>query len=462
MITDTIAAISSPRGKGGVSLIRISGDLTRSVVSRVFVPAGRTSPCDAPRRAVFGKIVRDSRVIDEGICVFFASPASYTGEDCAEITCHGGIAVTASVLEAIFAAGAVSAPAGEFTRRAFINGKLTLSEAEAVGMLIDADTDDRAALAASVTQGTLSAELRRLADSVTAPLSALYANIDYPDEDIGDIDAPSLALSFRSTSSALRALAATERRGRAVAEGVPCAIIGRANGGKSSLYNRLCRSDRAIVTDIAGTTRDVLSETVSFAGITLLLSDTAGLRDSDDTVERIGIDRARRAADEAELVFFVYDLSDSVTPDEIDFARDFCKSHPGTLTAAVFNKSDLPREMTESDENTLREIHTFAAAVSAKTGDGLDALERELAEKYDADIGGNFTEAIVWSRQQRASLESAADSLDMAAASLEEGTMPDAACTLAEDALGELMRLDGRGVSEEIVGQIFARFCVGK
>lgn len=311
----------------------------------------------------------------------FCLPASYTGEDSAEITCHGGTAVTAQTLEAAFAAGAVPAGPGEFTKRAFISGKLTLSEAEAVGMLIDADTDARAELAASCAQGTLSGELRSLADEITAPLSALYANIDYPDEDIGEIEPVELAKSFRSTASKLLTLAATERRGRAIAEGIPCAIIGRANGGKSSLYNRLCGEDRAIVTDIAGTTRDVLSETVSFAGITLLLSDTAGLRESTDAVEQIGIERARNAAESAELVIFVYDLSDELTNGELNFARNFCNGHPDALTAAVFNKTDLPRKLSPEDEEKLVQIHKLCAKISAKNGNGMAEFESALAGK---------------------------------------------------------------------------------
>lgn len=462
MLHTTIAAVSTPRGKGGVAMIRVSGADTREVVSRVFVPAGRACPADSPRTAVFGRIVRRDRTVDTGVCTFYASPASYTGEDTAEITCHGGIAVTAMCLEAVFAAGAVPAAPGEFTKRAFVNGKLTLSEAEAVGMLIDADTDERAALAASAAQGRLSAELSRLADSITAPLANLYAAIDYPDEDIGDISPEELSSAFRRTAADARRLAQTERRGRAVAEGVRCAIVGRPNGGKSSLYNRLCGEDRAIVTDIAGTTRDVLTETVSFAGITLLLADTAGLRESEDSIEMIGVERARREAEDAETVLFVYDTSDTLTEDERTYAADFAARHPEIPTVALLNKTDLARVLSAEDERFLRETHTAACAISAQTGDGLDSLEKSLAEIFDSDLTGSFDTAIVWNSLQRAALERAADSLEDAARSLEGGMFPDAACTMAEDALASLLQIDGRGVSEEIVSSIFARFCVGK
>lgn len=461
-MTNTIAAVSTPHGKGGVAMIRISGPETRDILERVFEPAGKTAPADAPRTAVFGRILLRGQAVDTGICTFYKAPASYTGEDTAELTCHGGIAVTSKCLEAAFAAGASPAAPGEFTRRAFVSGKLTLSEAEAVGMLIDADTQERAALAASASQGKLSEALSRLADRITAPLSQLYAAIDYPDEEIGEISPAQLCASFRETAKEARALAATERRGRAVAEGVRCAVVGRPNGGKSSLYNLLCGEDRAIVTDIAGTTRDVLTETVSFAGITLLLADTAGLRESDDSVERIGVERARREAECAGLVFFVYDMSDTLTKEERDFAEDFRRRLPDTPTVAILNKTDLPRALSPQDEEFLSRVHTKLCTLSARTGDGLSSLESCVAGLFDSDIAGSFDSAVVWNSAQSASLESAADSLEQAATSLEGGMFPDAACTMAEDALSALLRIDGRGVSEEIVSSIFARFCVGK
>ncbi len=491
MLTHTIAAISTPHGKGGVAMIRISGDATRAILDRVFVPRGQTSPAAAPRRAVFGSIcdgaqaepsageppvraaeqgvcdgedipVRAAgKVIDTGMCTFFAAPASYTGEDTAEITCHGGTAVTARVLGAVLRAGAKLAGPGEFTRRAFINGKLTLSEADAVGLLIDADTDARAELAATAASGALSSEIARIADSITEPLSALYAAIDYPDEDIGEIEPADIAARLEQSAAALAVLADTYRRGSAIVDGVPSAIVGAPNAGKSSLYNAICGHDAAIVTDIAGTTRDVLSQTVSFGGVTLLMRDTAGLRESGDAVEQIGVERAKNTAEESALVLFVYDLSRALTEDERDFAEDFAARHPDCQTIAVFNKCDLSRALSEDDEARLRTLHRASVTISARSGLGTDTLASVIAGLYDT-LGDHSNDAVIWSAAQLAAISRARDLLGECTEALRSGDMPDAACTMAESALESLMQIDGRGVSEEIVNTIFARFCVGK
>ena len=440
--TQTVAAVSTPHGRGGVAMIRISGPDSAEIIDRVFVPAGKASPADAPRRAVYGRIVSGKTTVDSGICTFFAAPASYTGEDMAEITCHGGVYVT--------------------SRRAFISGKLTLSEAEAVGMLIDADTAERASLASSAERGLLSAAVTEAADMISGALSQLYAAIDYPDEDIGEISESDLADIFDSAGEKLKALSATYRRGSAIAAGVPCAIIGRPNGGKSSLYNRLCGEERAIVTDIAGTTRDILRETVSFAGVTLLLSDTAGLRDSTDRVEAIGVERALDCADSSSLVFFVYDLSDSLSDEEKIFARDFVKDHPSCLTVAVLNKNDLSRMMSAEDEEFVRALHRKTVGISARSGEGMDGLERAVEELFDSGEADISDRAMIWNAQQKAALDRSSEALACAIGALRSGELPDAACSSAEEALGEILSIDGRGVSEEIVSGIFARFCVGK
>lgn len=461
MLNQTIAAISTPRGKGGVAMIRISGDGTRDILSRVFIPRGQTAPADAPRRAVFGTVSDGGRAVDTGICTFFAAPASYTGEDTAEITCHGGTAVTARVLGAVLSAGAVAAGPGEFTRRAFINGKLTLSEADAVGLLIDADTGERADLAASAASGALSDAVRKIADSITEPLSALYAAIDYPDEDIGEIVPDDLAGTFEGICSELSRLAATYRRGSAIVDGVPCAIVGAPNTGKSSLYNAICGRDAAIVTDIAGTTRDVLSETVSFGGVTLLLRDTAGLRESGDAVEQIGVGRAKSTAEASALVLCVYDLSRELTDDERSFSSEFVRLHPDITTVAVFNKSDLGCRMSEADRQSLCALHSASVTVCVRNGDGTDALAEVIAGLYDT-LSDHAGDAVIWSAAQLAAVSRARELLSGCADALRSGEMPDAACTMAESALGSLMQIDGRGVSEEIVNTIFSRFCVGK
>lgn len=453
MFGETIAAVSTPRGKGGVALIRISGDEALSCLEKIFMPMyGSGFP---ERKAVYGKIVMRDEVVDTGLATYFAQGHSYTGEPTAEITCHGGIAVTAAVLEAALWAGARLAEAGEFTRRAFVNGRLTLTEAEAIGRLIDADTESRRRLAASAAGGSLARKTGEIRDSLVGVLAALYAAIDYPDEDIGDEGERTLLPTIEKGADEVRALLSTYKTGHAVADGVKTVICGAPNSGKSSLYNRLCGAERAIVTSIAGTTRDTLEETVDAGGITLRLADTAGLREADDEVERVGIDRARGKMAEAELIIFVCDGSRALTDEEVELIDEIKELDAAKI--AVVNKKDL------GCESVIPEgVFDKTVYMSAMTGEGATALTDAIAELWGSEKISLSNDAVIWNARQKASLEGALDLLTAAADALRLGAPADAACTMVESALSSMGELDGRGVCEDIVGQVFARFCVGK
>ncbi len=465
MTNRTIAAISTPYGKGGIAVIRISGDDTARVIGRIFVPMGKILPADAPRMAVFGEIKEtDGTVVDTGVCVFYKGSASFTGEDTAEISCHGGVLVTRRVLEAVFSAGAVPAEPGEFTRRAFLSGKITLTEAEAVGLLLDADTDSRMKLASSGARGILSEKLSLIGDRVSAVLSNLFALIDYPDEDIDEVGEERLSTELLTAAADAEALSATFRTGRAVKDGIPTLICGRPNAGKSSLYNALSGEDRAIVTDVPGTTRDVLEDTVDCGGVTLRLFDTAGIRETGDTVEKIGVERAIGKMDTAELILAVYDGAEGLTDDDRVIISKIKEHTVGrdVYTIAVVNKADNGLALTEDDETLLRETHGCVIELSAKTGEGLDLLRHKVAELYGLGEISIGEDAVVWDASRKAELDLAALYLREAAAALAAGEPEDVVCSSAELALGAIRRTDGRGVSEEIVNGIFSRFCVGK
>lgn len=461
--SDTVAAVSTPRGRGGIAVIRISGSDTSSVISRVFRPMGSLDSSALPhRRACYGRIVTlDSdgeRELDRGIVTFFKGPASFTGEDMAEISCHGGVYVTRAVLTAVLSAGARMAEAGEFTRRSFLSGKMTLTEAEAVGNLLEADTEDKMRLAASAAGGKLSDKVSHISKSLTDVMTALYAAIDYPEEDLDPVEDGEIRSAVSQALSEVRRLLATYRRGRAVAEGVKCVICGRPNAGKSSLYNLITGEESAIVTDIAGTTRDVLRERVSFGGVTLELCDTAGLRETDDSVESIGVRRAESEMRSAELIIAVFDSASPLTEEE----RHMMESYENIPRIAVINKGDLQCAMTDADIAQIEENHTKTVRMSCTAGEGLESLSDAVSELYDSDSCDISRDAVIWSARQEAALRQAEEYLTAAEASLLGGDPVDAVCTLCEAAVSHLSETDGRGVTEEIVAGIFSKFCVGK
>ncbi len=462
-IGETVAAVSTPRGRGGVAVIRITGDGAAAVADRAFRPAGGGLLSERPpRTAVFGSVVReDGEVVDRAVAALFRGPRSFTGEDTAEISCHGGVAVTAAALEAVFAAGASPAGPGEFTRRAFINGKISLSEAEAVGLLIDADTEDRMKLAVNSAGGALRRKIEAVGDGLSDAVSELCAIIDFPDELIsedGGTDADGrIVTAVAKAAEDTEKLLSTYRRGAAVADGVRTAILGSPNVGKSSLFNALTGGDDAIVTDIPGTTRDVLRRTVPFGGVTLLLSDTAGLRETDETVERIGVERAKKEAEDAEMIFFVVDGSRPLSEGE---KAEISSLPPATRFAAV-NKRDLPRGLSAEDETFLKEAFDAVAGISASNGD-TEELADAVRDAFDSDRVDLSRDPVIWDARQRADLTAAAALLREAERTLRAGGPPDAACALCEEAAARLRMTDGRGIGEEIVDRIFSRFCVGK
>lgn len=459
---DTIAAISTPYGKGGVAVIRVSGEDAIAVAERVFFPKdGKILSKKESAKAVYGDIVQtnsgERRQIDDGLAVIFRAPRSFTGEDTVEISCHGGVLVTQKVLSALLSSGARPAMAGEFTKRAFINGKMTLTGAEALGDLLEAQTDEQISLARSNMRGTLSGAVGEIYDSLGDVLAAIYAHIDYPDEDLADVSHSEMLSIANKNLERLVRLQKTYSTGRAVAEGIPTVILGRTNAGKSSIYNKVVGRDAAIVTDIEGTTRDVLTESAKLGRVILRLSDTAGLRDSGDLVEKIGIDRARAAAESAELVLAVFDGSRTPDGDDREFVK-YLKSLDG-VKVAIINKSDL---------GTLAEMNEFIAdfdytcSLSAESGEGFDRLS-ELVEKiYIDEKLDTGIDAIISNARQSAAVSSAIEALNIAIEAIENELPLEICCAEVENALGSLGELDGRTVSEDIVSRIFANFCVGK
>jgi tRNA modification GTPase len=459
----SIAAISSPPGKGGVAIIRVSGEDALELVSTVFHPVNKKSFLEAkPRMQIYGYIMDGGERIDDCLATYFPAPHSYTGENIVEIGCHGGVLVTSLVLETILKAGARHAEAGEFTRRAFINGKLSLTEAEAIGNLLEAQSREQVKLSGSKSRRALTDAISEIRADLVSLMSSIYARIDYPDEDLGDFTDSEAGEIISATLKKAVTLRETYRTGRAIGEGISAVIVGKPNVGKSSLYNAILGEDSAIVTSIAGTTRDVLSERIPLGKIMLRLSDTAGIRDTNeaDTVESIGIEKSRKKLHECELIFAIFDSSREFDEEDHQLLSEIKKA-PGTKIA-IINKCDLEEKF---DEKNLEGIFCHTLHLSAKCAPAhsinktLSDLVNSLFTDEKIEIGSG---AVISSARQNASLSRAIEAMEIALRNLSAGFPQDLVSGDIEQALEAISELDGRSVSEEIVADIFSKFCVGK
>lgn len=450
---DTIAAISTAPAVAAIGILRLSGPEAMAVADAVFRPAdGRPLSAHPRRTMVCGALTdREGRVLDHALAVTFAAGHSYTGEDSAEFHCHGSPVVLQEGLLSLFAAGARQARGGEFTRRAFLSGNLDLTQAEAVIDLIEAETPQAARNAAGQVDGALLRQIAPLYDGLMDVASRFYAVVDYPDEDIEDLTREALGRTLAQTAEALRALLGTFRRGQILKNGLSTAILGRPNVGKSSLLNALAGFERAIVTDIPGTTRDTVEERVRCGELLLRLTDTAGLRETEDPVERLGVARSRAAAAGAALCLAVLDASAPLTEEDREV---LALAAAAERAIVVVNKCDLSRRL------ELPATDLPVVALSARTGKGIAELEAVIAALYPAE--GAPAGQILTNARQAEAVERALRAVEGAAAALAEGLTPDAVLTDAEAGISALGELTGRTLREDLVERIFSRFCVGK
>lgn len=452
-MSDVIAAVSTGRQVCAIGIIRLSGDGCIAVAERVFTPLSKPLHEAANRKLVMGTL-HDARgrVIDQCMAVCSRQPHSYTGEDTVEFHCHGSPAVLAAGLEALYHAGARPAGRGEFTKRAFLNGKMDLTQAEAVIDLIEADTADAAANAAGQVGGVLQKKLAPIYEELVNLCSHFHAVLDYPDEDIEDFGLQNYTATLRAAAKELYALLQTYGQGRILRQGVAAAIVGRPNVGKSSLLNRLAGFDRAIVTDIPGTTRDTVEESVMVGSTRLRLIDTAGIRQTVDTVEAMGVERSKKALEEADLAIFLCDGSQKLTQEDRDII-ELCMDAPNAI--ALINKSDLGKTVQPGELPFMTIL-----PVSIKEGTGLELLPEVLEEMFGGGMpcdGSILTNARQYDACRRA-YEAMLESLK----GLKLGQTPDAVLTDVEAAMEAMGEVTGATVREDITARIFERFCVGK
>lgn len=455
-MNDTIAAIATAQAPSAIGILRLSGPDTCAILDGVFCPKnGKPMSAQDGRNMVYGTLLDSAgRVIDNALCVLFRAPNSYTGEDCAEIHCHGSPIVLNEGLTSLFAKGARQAKGGEFTRRAFLNGRMDLIQAEAVVDLIDAETAEAARNAVGQLSGTLSRTVEEIYEALMAVVSRFYAVVDYPDEDIEDLQRAELLDTLRRSENKLQELLATFSRGKLLKSGVPTVILGKPNAGKSSLLNALLGYERAIVTDVAGTTRDTVEEKVRLDHVLLRLIDTAGIRETADSVEKIGVERSRIAAGKASLALLV--LDGSAPLDAEDEAAIAVAEGVANLVVIV-NKADLPRRI---DVGALADRFDNVISLSAKTGEGITTLTDHITSLYPA--GTTAQGELLTNARQAGAVSRAWNAVREARSALRIGMTPDVVLSDVENALSALGELNGKSLREDLVATIFSRFCVGK
>lgn len=451
----TIAAISTPMGTGGVGIIRISGEKAMEITDKIFRAfSGKALADSEGYKAHYGRIFDGETAVDEAICLVFRAPHSYTGENVVEINCHGGVFLTKKILRLVLANGASPAAPGEFTKRAFLNGKMDLSKAEGVMSLISAQGEQGANAAYNLLEGSLSRKIEEINSSLLSVAAHLAAWVDYPDDEIEEIDENNLRNTVQAALDKINLLLSRFDSGMAVTTGVDAAIVGKPNVGKSTLMNLLTGYDRSIVTAVEGTTRDVVEETVNLDGCILRLSDTAGMRETGDIVEKIGVDRSRKKLERAAVIFAVFDLSRELSAEDIELI-EMCK---GRTVIPIINKTDLDRK---ADISIIENTFGKCVAISAKDGDGYG----ELCEKVTTLIGTkdfDTSAAMLANERQRLCCENAVASLNEALEAIDFGLTLDAIGVCIDGAIAALLELTGQKASEAVVDEVFRQFCVGK
>lgn len=451
----TIAAIATPNAPGGIAVIRISGERAFEVAEKIFVPAGDKKVADMRGyTCAYGEAFDGEERLDDCILTVFRAPHSFTGEDTAEISCHGGIYVTRRILRAALANGAVMAQAGEFTKRAFLNGKIDLTQAESVMDIISAKGERELKMAENIREGAAYKAVRKISNRLMNMLGSLAAWTDYPDEDIPEVEPETMRTELENIRAELESLIRNYDSGRILREGVSTVIVGRPNVGKSTLFNALSGCERSIVTDIAGTTRDAVEETVKLGDVTLRLMDTAGIRETSDKIEEIGVNIAQKAIESAELVIAVFDGSETMSDDDVNIINKINFNN----SVAVVNKNDLS---TVIDITELEKHFKHIVYLSAKENSGTDELCACIEDIFRLNEPF-FNDVTVANERQKKCVDVCLENVEKAVEAIECGEMLDAVNVLIDYAEQSLLELIGEKITDAVVDEVFSRFCVGK
>lgn len=451
----TIAAISTPNAAGGIGIVRLSGENAISIAAKCFRPlSGKDVNEMKGYTAAYGTVFDGDEELDDGVLLVYRAPHSYTGENTAEISCHGGLFIMQKVLRTVLSLGAQPAGPGEFTKRAYLNGKMDLSQAESVMNVISAQGAQALTAARNTLRGNVSKKINDITASLISAAAALAAWSDYPDEDIPAVQTDALRATLAQNGRELETLIRRYDAGRTVTQGVNTVICGKPNVGKSTLMNLLTGFDRSIVTSVAGTTRDVVEETVRVGPTVLRLADTAGLHETEDVVESIGVNIAKERIDAADLIFAVFDISRELTDEDRELI-ELCRNRK---CIAIINKTDLAHTMT-TDE--IKRALPYVIELSAKSGDSLLLLEDALMKLLGTE-GLDFNQEILAGERQRDCCVKALENINEGIAAIDTGLTADAVNVSIDCAVEALLTLTGKKASEEIVTEVFRTFCVGK
>lgn len=458
MSTNTIAAISTALSNSGISIIRISGKDSLNIINKIF----KTNKEIKPNNIVFGKIINNNKVLDNVLVSYFKNPKSYTGEDICEINCHGGVEITKQILELVLENGARLAEAGEFSKRAFLNGKMDLAQAESVINLINSKSRTESRIAINNLEGKLSKKISSLREELVELLAQIEVSIDYPEYDYEEIKRDNVIEILNRKITQLNKIINTYEQGRIIQNGVNVAILGKPNVGKSSLLNKLANYEKAIVTDIPGTTRDVIDERINIGNIVLNISDTAGIRETNDVVEKIGVKRSIKKIDEADLIIYILSADENITKDDLEILSKI--QNKGIKLIVLVNKMDkVEKTIFDTIMNELNNIEVKnVLEVSVQNENGIQELKENIESIFNTSDLDFENELIITNSRHKELLKKSAKLLDNAKKQIFDGQPIDIVSIEIKDASDNLGKIIGKNISSDIIDKIFEKFCIGK
>lgn len=457
-MSSTIAAIGTALSNSGISIIRLSGKDSLNIINKIFKSSAKLEP----NHIIYGKIVDNNEVIDNVLVSYFKAPHSYTGEDVCEINCHGGNQITKEILEIVLENGATLAEPGEFSKRAFLNGKMDLSQAEAVINLINAKTKTETRIAAKNMEGDLSKKIRELREELVELMAHIEVSVDYPEYDYEEVEPTSIVSLLDKKINEIDNIVKTYEHGKYIKNGVNVAILGKPNVGKSSLLNNLANYEKAIVTDIPGTTRDIVEETINLGNIVLNISDTAGIRDTDDIIEKIGVEKSIKILEEMDLVLYLINGQEGVSKEDFEILSKI--QNKGLKYITVINKMDLTEKsilegiLEELNENGIKE----PICISVENNEGIDELKSEIIELFDANDLDYSHELIITNERHKDLLKKAIGYLKDAQKEIAFGQPIDIVSIYVKKSTKTLGEIIGADVTQDIIAKIFEKFCLGK